>query len=567
MIRRITLCLVVAVAAGALALAHDEHENPFEDLPRDVKGTPRAPTYHRHVAKILRKNCTTCHTDGDIAPMALDDYTSAKDWIDVALEEIGKNAMPPWQPTRGVGRFHDERGLSDKEISTLVRWSEQGAVEGRPPRRTRPQRDNTGWALGEPDVVLDYGETFEVPGEGDDIYRCFPIRTDFGEDVYVRTVDMQPGDRRVVHHVVLYLDETNESHDLDADEPGPGYVCFGGPGTSNLTDLLDGDAPLPGAVPASPVLGGWAPGNRPITFPKQHGIRIPAGATVVMQVHYHPLPGEPVSDRSKFGLYFAKGKSPGEVFLLPVVNMNFTIPAGDPAYVVTAELDPRALLQRLTGVDLPVSGRILSVMPHMHNLGREILVDVNLPDGTSQRLVEIDNWSFDWQDTYLFKKPVKAPYDATLHMRCVYDNSAENPLNPNSPPQPVSWGERTVDEMALAFVALTFQFPDNALDLFELIGRDLPHARGLRPIKASKPPFVRGVRLVEGRLEVTCARLAKGGRIEVNGRPLEDSMLRRTARRLTSPADWDNALPLGEQVEIQIRRADGRTSLPFFFTR
>jgi hypothetical protein len=554
---------------GALALAHDGIDDIVQELPRDVRGTPRKPTYHRHVAKILEKHCTTCHHEGDIAPMSLDNFADAEFWIDEALEEIAKGAMPPWRPTRGVGKFAGERGLSDREISTLVRWHEQGAPAGRAPRKPKLPAYDSGWILGEPDVVYEYGQPFQVPGTGDDIYRCFPIQTDFNEDVYVRAIDVQPGDRRIVHHVVLYIDTVGESHELDAAEPGPGYICFGGPGLSAFDEFFDSGNIEGLEIPASPVLGGWAPGNRPAFFPRDRGIRIPAGATIVMQLHYHPLPGQPLPDATKFGLYLSDHPDPQEVVLLPLVNMDFTIPAGDAYHEVTAELDPRELVREATGLNLDLSAEIMAVLPHMHLLGREISVDLDLPDGTSQRLVEITNWSFDWQDTYAFKKAVPAPVGSSLRMRCVFDNSADNPLNPNVPPQPVSWGERTVDEMALAFVALTLRFPDDFLDLLTLIGRDHPHPKGLRAIRANRPPVVRRVRIdARGRLQVQAARLAGGGRIEIDGAAVADSVQTgRGARRLRSEHDWDELTPAGTPVQITVRRADGRLSQPYSFTR
>ncbi len=564
-----TLVLASLAAAAGLALAHgDAPHDPVLAAVPDVKA-PRKPTYNGHVAKILERNCTTCHHEGDIGPMVLDDFESASTWMRSALEEIAAGTMPPWQPTKGVGEFAGELGLSDRDWATLARWFENEMPEGRARRGKSPPSYDDRWAIGEPDAVLSYGEPFVVQGQGDDVYRCFPITTDFGRDVYVRAIDVRPGDRRVAHHAVLYMDPEGESVALDAGEEGPGYTCFGGPGTSLFNDFQDGGEISTNGDAVSPIVGGWAPGNRPHLLPKGSGVRIPAGATLILQMHYHPYVGEDVSDLTEFGLYFSDREENEDVYLLPVVNMDFTIPAGDAAYEVTAELDPQALLRASIGLDIPVSAQVLAVMPHMHLLGREISVEVGLPDGSSQRLVEIDDWSFDWQDTYVFNRPVAAPIGSVLRLRCVFDNSADNPNNPNVPPLPVSWGERTVDEMALAFVAVRLRFPDTVLALMSALGRDLPHPLGLPEIQAPQPPEVRRVRVDRrGRVVVDVRRMKGGGRVEVDGNVIDGSLsLRRNLRRFV--LDMDAALgdvPPGTDFEVRVRRADGRLSAPYTYT-
>jgi len=206
----------------------------------------------------------------------------------------------------------------------------------------------------------------------------------------------------------------------------------------------------------------------------------------------------------------------------------------------------------------------------MHLLGKEIDVDLDLADGTTQRLVEIDDWSFDWQDSYHFEKPVPAPLGSVLRLRCVFDNSAENPNNPNVPPQPVSWGERTVDEMALAFVAVSLRFPDDVLALFPLVGRDLPHAAGMRPLRASKAPQIRSATIDrKGRLVLRVKGLKGGGRLEVDGEPYTGSLTEgRNVRRMRIDVAKDLAdAAAGASFELRVRRTDGRLSPPFEFTR
>jgi hypothetical protein len=484
-------------------------------------GERPAPTFHGQVSRILRKNCVECHRVGDIGPMALDDAAVAAEWADDIVEELEAGRMPPWRPTRGIGRFVGERGISPRELDIVRRWRDAGAPEGEPVRR-KPYQAPEGWLLGTPDAVLDYGAPFTVPVGADDIYRCFPVTNPFGRDVWISGIEVRPGDRRVLHHVVLYLDPAGESLAKDAAEEGPGYTCFGGPATTQ---------PL--------VLGGWAPGNRPSISPRGTAMRLAAGDTIVIQCHYHADEAD-VADHTVIGLFESEDPDPNEIFLVPVMNDTFTIPAGDAAYPVEALLDP----EELTGGLFKPSGHAFAVLPHMHWLGRSINVDALLPDGTEQRLVEIRDWDFDWQDTYTFTKPIPLPAGSKLRVRSVYDNSEGNERNPNSPPIDVSWGERTVDEMCLAFVALA-----------------------LGPAEVSAPPAIRSVAVDgAGRLVVSAKALGRGGRIEIGGVAVDDSAAA-GANRLRSAADWTSIAPATGAVSVQVRRRDGRLSPPFEWLR
>lgn len=478
-------------------------------------GSSTAPTFHGQVGRILRRHCDACHHPGDIGPMALDDGATAHDWADGIVAEIDAGRMPPWRPTRGVGKFVGERGLSPREIDVLRRWRDAGAPLGEPPRKEKPVVYPDGFLLGEPGAVLDYGESFTVPGGGDDVYRCFPVKNPFGRDVWISGIDVRPGDRSVLHHVVMYLDPLGESAAKDAAEAGPGYTCFGGPETSQ---------PM--------VLGGWAPGNRPAFSPRGTAMLLAKDDWVVVQCHYHAGAAD-ATDRTVVGLYESPDPNPEPIYLLPVLNDTFTIPAGNAAYPVETTLDPSAL----TGGLIQVSGHVLAVLPHMHLLGRRIEVDLLLPDATEQRLVEIPDWDFDWQDTYTFADPVPVPAGTKVRLRAVYDNSAANPKNPNRPPRDVSYGERTTDEMCLAFLAVT-----------------------LGPATADAAPAVRAAAVDRsGRLVVAAKGLGRGGRIEIDGVPVADSAAA-GANRLRSAADWRALVPGQGAVEVRVRRADGRLS-------
>jgi hypothetical protein len=267
-----------------------------------------------------------------------------------------------------------------------------------------------------------------VPSGGRDVYRCFAIPTQFPEDRWVSAVDFVPGDRKIVHHVLTYLDTSGAAEGLDRAEPGPGYTCFGGPGF-----LTRGG------------IGGWAPGSPPTVMRPGVGMLLPAGASVVMQVHYHNRTGASLDDRTRMGLYFAKAPIDKRVRSIPVLNRAFTIPAGAARHEVRASWT----------VPATWSVHAVGIYPHMHLLGREMTVTVTYLDGTARPLLRIDDWDFHWQGGYDYVQPVPLPAGSRVDVVAVYDNSASNRRNPTLPPRDVGWGEGTTDEMCIAFLRVT----------------------------------------------------------------------------------------------------------------
>lgn len=384
------------------------------------------PTFSNEVVRIFQQHCQTCHHEGDIAPFSLTSYDEAKPYAQLIRLMTQSRQMPPWKPVEGCGDFKDERRLTQHEIDTIARWVDGGAPEGNRADLPEPLDFSGGWALGQPDAVYKIPEPY-TPAVGKDTYRCFTVPTNLTSTAYVQAIDTRPGDRETVHHVITFVDTTGASVALDENDPGPGYTCFGGPGFS-----------LPG------TLGGWAPGSRPLELPPGTAFQLPAGARVVMQVHYHPHGGHAHPDQTEIGVYFAKEPPKSLMYILPIVNQSFTIPPNDPSYKVTATWP------------LPMpAAKLWFVAPHMHLLGRTMKVEATLPSGASECLVEIDDWDFNWQGAYMYEEPVRIPAGTRLSLLATYDNSSNNPRNPNNPPKPVSWGEETTDEMCIAFVGVT----------------------------------------------------------------------------------------------------------------
>jgi hypothetical protein len=386
------------------------------------------PTFSDEVVRILQARCQTCHRPGEHAPFSLLTYRDAYDKKDDIRDALKGHVMPPWKPVPGFGDFLESRRLPDGELTTLLRWIEVGAPEGDGAKLPPPLVFPEGWKLGPPDHILEMPEPFTVPARSSDVYRCFVVPTRFDEDRWVTKVEYAPGDRKVVHHILSYIDTTAAAEALDRADPGPGYTCFGGPGFT----------PAGG-------LSGWAPGNQPRVTAEGVGMLLPKGANVVLQMHYNNDATEPRTDRTRVALHFAKSPIDKRQRGIAVLNRTFTIPPGERRHEVRASwTDP-------LGRDLHAS----TITPHMHLLGREMRVTATYPNGTVRPLIHIDDWDFGWQGTYSFAQPIPLPAGTRIDMVAVFDNTAENLRQPSHPPRPVGWGEGTTDEMAIVFLGVT----------------------------------------------------------------------------------------------------------------
>jgi len=384
------------------------------------------PTFNKEVVRIFQANCQSCHHPGDIAPFSLMDYASARPWAASIQEQVLLRAMPPWKPAQGAGVFRGARGLSQTDIDTLTNWVKAGSPEGDPADLPAPLKFNGGWELGQPDLVLTMPAPFNVPATGADIYRCFSLPTNLPANTYISAFQVIPGDASVAHHAVMYSDPAGISKTLEK-VPGQGYSCFGDPGFN----------------PDPSFLAAWAPGARPSFTNVGTAMQIPKNGYMALQLHYHPS-GTATTDLTRVGIYFSTWPVDKVVSALAVVNTDFTIPAGNSHYLVKGSQT------------IPSSWHLVNVFPHMHYLGRESHVSLLGADGkTTTPLIDINNWDFNWQGFYDYVQPVAAPPNSKIQFSKYFDNSANNPRNPNSPPVPVSWGEQTTDEMAVAFFGIT----------------------------------------------------------------------------------------------------------------
>jgi peroxiredoxin len=398
-----------------------------------------AVTYHRDVLPILQNRCQGCHRPGEVGPFSLMTYRQAVNWASDIKDYTQARKMPPWKPTEGPV-FLNERKLNDQEMATLAAWVDGGTPEGDPKDAPPPRQFTEGWQLGQPDLVLTPEDDFELGPSGRDAFRVFVIPTNLDEDKYVTAVEVRPGNRRVAHHALIFLDRTGKGRELtqqEKDRPKKENDQDRGAGYSVAMGV--GFLPQGG-------LGGWAPGQMARHLPEGTGYYLPKGSDVVVQMHYHRN-GRAERDRTTIGLYFAK-RPVAKRFQGTVIPGRFLfIPANEERYKVTGTL--------------PVNQDLVlySVMPHMHMLGKEVKVTIRPPDGPPQTLVAIKDWDYNWQETYFLKEPMALKAGTRFEVEAYYDNSAKNPNNPFNPPRAVRFGEQTDNEMCFVFLGATSDKP------------------------------------------------------------------------------------------------------------
>ena len=415
----------LCVSAGTAAYAEDN---------------ATAPTYSNEIARIFQTTCVECHRVGEIGPMPLTSYDEVRPWAKSIKEQVNAKLMPPWHADPVAGPYKNDISLPDADINTITSWVDAGAPRGNPKDLPESIEDATGWRNGTPDQILQMPYEVHIPAGGEEIYRCF-VMPAAEEDLWVRTVEFHPSNRAVAHHLVLYLDRGGkQSVRLDEMDETPGYPCFGGPG-----------------FPSVDFVGVWAPGAMPDRLPDEVAFKLPKGSRLVLQTHYQPIETDE-TDQSEIGLFFAKGPVRKTFRSAVTTDLMLNIQPGEKNHVSYAHLK----------FDRPV--HIHSVFPHMHLLGQEYTMTAKLPDGTEKILVSVSRYDFNWQRTYFYEEPVALPAGTSVEMKAVYDNSADNPFNPNSPPKTVRFGLATTDEMNVGLLYYT----DDAEDLIDHPERVIP---------------------------------------------------------------------------------------------
>jgi peroxiredoxin/mono/diheme cytochrome c family protein len=371
-------------------------------------------TYAKHVASIFQKRCQECHRPGEIGPFSLLTYEDAEKRTSRIREAVLEERMPPWHADPRFGHFGNDRRLSQDERDTLLAWIDQGASRGNDKDLPPPLKFTQGWKIGEPDKVFSMANEFKVPATGVLDYQRFVVDPGFKEDVWVQAAECRPGNRKVVHHIIVYVLPPGRREPYEAD------------GTAA-------------------VLVGWAPGDMPAIYSPDTGRFVAAGSRLVFEVHYTPN-GTEQTDRSMVGIQFAAKPRAHSIEMNILANMIFRIPPGVPYY------------KGQMAYMFPEDALLLSFMPHMHLRGVSARYEMTYPDGTAQTLLSVPDYDFGWQSVYRFAKPLDIPKGSKLTWIGGWDNSADNPRNPD-PKKPVFWGLQTWDEMQNGWMEVVWKKP------------------------------------------------------------------------------------------------------------
>jgi mono/diheme cytochrome c family protein len=372
-------------------------------------------TFTKDIAPILYKNCAECHRTGEIAPMSLLSYQEVRPWSKSIRERVADRSMPPWSADPNVGHWANDPRLSEKEIATISEWVSAGSPKGDDKDLPPMPKFTDGWTIGTPDAVISMQEDYTVPADGTVPYLYFSMPTNFTEDKWISALEIRPGNRTVVHHVIAYAQDAS-SKDTDA----------GGEG-----ELRRGRVHL----------GGITPNKTGFTFEPGSAKLIKKGSNIVFQMHY-TTNGQSAKDRTKIGFVFAKEPAKREILTGNAINGRFVIPAGDANHEVKAS--------KTFDEDVVIT----SFMPHMHVRGKAFSYTAVYPDGRSEVLLNVPKYDFNWQHNYYPKKPIALPKGSRLDCVAYFDNSEKNKYNPD-PTKAVRWGDQTWEEMMIGWFTYT----------------------------------------------------------------------------------------------------------------
>jgi hypothetical protein len=404
-----------------------------------------ATTWSGAVSRIFQDRCQTCHRNGDIAPMSFLTYDEVRPWAKAIRKAVADRVMPPWHADAPPGTFLNEMSLTQQQIDTIVAWVESGAPEGDPAALPAPRvfaRD--GWKAGTtPDLVFEMAVSYTLPASVADEYRCFVLPNTVPRDSWYEAFEVRPGNPRVVHHAVAFGDATGKAAEKDRETPEEGFLCgMADPGVQALL--------------GAPMLAGWVPGNGapPLAEIADDGVasKIPAGSSIVLQLHYHNATGEDQPDRSSVAFYLTRSTVHKQPQATILGNWDLHIKAGDPRSEHTATWT------------VPQDARLIALFPHMHYLGTDMRLDATYPDGREALLFDLPRYDFNWQHTYRLRQPIPLPKGTVLRVVAHHDNSAANPNQQFDPPRDIFFGEATDAEMALMSVAYTLDDQDLAIE-------------------------------------------------------------------------------------------------------
>jgi peroxiredoxin len=371
-------------------------------------------TYHNRISRIIQQNCETCHREGGVGPFTMTTYDEAKGRRNMIRSVIERGLMPPWHADPATSHdFINDRSLSERDRKSILAWIEAGCPDGDASDAPVAREWPTGWHIGTPDAVLAINETYDVPASGAVRYKYTWVKTDFAEDRWIKTMEIRPTHPEVVHHVLVFLeDPPGENEDREAVR-------------ARWQGGLEG------------YFAGLVPGQSWTEYPEGTAKRLPAGAWLKFQIHYTPN-GTAVRDRTEIGFIFQDDPPAHEMITASAMTTRFEIPPGSANHEVVAT----------TKINRP--GVIQSFAPHMHVRGKAFKYEFIYPDGTKELVLDIPRYDFNWQTRYLLREPIHVPAGTQIKATAWFDNSPENPANPD-PTDTVHFGEQTWEEMMIGY--------------------------------------------------------------------------------------------------------------------
>jgi hypothetical protein len=420
-------------------------------------------TFNKDIAPLLFKNCAECHRPGENAPFSALTYKDVRPWAKSIREKVLSREMPPWHADPHTGQWTNDRRLERSEIEAIVAWVDQGAKEGDPKDLPPHPEFADGWTIGKPDIVLTMPEEFALAASGPDEYRYFQIDPKFTEDKYVQMAEARPGNRKIVHHIAAIIQpppkdvkpspkqaETKKpSEQTDTVRYNEGFLRR----TKMDAPVYDDGCSLPNGGQGDrrdgggdegdvSYLTGFAPGMNQTVLEPGLIKKIPAGSKIILQLHYSKIAGSVQKDRSSVGLIFAKNPGEKELMTRSIANGYFLIPPGAERHRTSACWTTKEDIH------------IVNLMPHMHHRGVAMDFKAIYPDGRTETLLNVPNYSFSWQTVYYTAKPIPIPKGTKIVVTGYFDNSSKNKYNPD-PTRAVRFGDPTYDEMMVGMVEYT----------------------------------------------------------------------------------------------------------------
>jgi hypothetical protein len=430
-------------------------------------------SFDRDVLPVLQKNCQGCHRPGEVAPMSFMTYQETRPWAKAIKAAVLSRKMPPWFADPKYGHFQNERRLSDADVQALVGWADGGALEGDAKEKPSELQFIQGWNI-KPDVVIGMPNAFSVPASGTLEYQYVVVPTNFDKDMWVTAAEVRPGNRTVMHHVIVYVRPPGSTYLQDA-QPGIPFVPVQYERDANGAAIRRIPPPGPpaannGQPRGDPMAGvelltAFVPGLQAqrFDFPISDAAKfVPAGSDLVFQLHY-TTNGKPATDQTKVGLKFATSPPKYRHLTSNATQRNFEIPPNDPNY------------ESHSAVTVNTPAQLVWLMPHMHVRGKDFLYQVVYPAGETETLLNVPKYNFNWQIGYEEAKPVSLPKGTRIECTAHHDNSVNNPANPN-PNVTVRWGDQTWEEMMMGFFAVVV---DVGVKPEDVILRNQPRRPGL----------------------------------------------------------------------------------------